>query len=89
MTQIEKRKEIAKFNNDQFILQYDFVWNDLMEVVAKIKELNLDEANWYRKNPVMNALMDMNISILFNAVYNFCAWYNRERNRATQTQSTR
>jgi hypothetical protein len=85
MNQKEKRREIAKFNNDQFILHYDVVWNDLMGVVAKIKKLNLDAANWYRKKPVMDALMEVNISILFNAVYNFCAWYNR----ATQTQSTR
>jgi hypothetical protein len=55
---------------------YDKDWNKLMPVVKKIQQLEV--AEFYRKKPVMSAIMDVDIEILFKAVVVFAQWYNRQ-----------
>ena len=73
--QDENRKEIAKFDGSMLVRDYHASWNALMPVVKRIQRLEISE--FYRKKPVMNALMDVEIESLFKAVSVFVKWYNR------------
>ena len=73
--QDENRKEIAKFDGSMLVRDYHTSWNALMPVVKRIQRLEISE--FYRKKPVMNALMDVEIESLFKAVSVFVKWYNR------------
>jgi hypothetical protein len=55
---------------------YDKDWNKLMPVVKKIQQLEVSE--FYRKKPVMSALIDVDIETLFKAVVVFTQWFNRQ-----------
>lgn len=73
--QYENRKEIAKFDGSMLVRNYHTSWNALMPVVKKIQRLEISE--FYRKKPVINALMDVDIKSIFKAVSVFVKWYNR------------
>lgn len=74
--QYENRKEIAKFDGSMLVRDYHTSWNALMPVVKKIQRLEISE--FYRKKPVMNALMDVEIESVFLSVSAFVKWYNRQ-----------
>lgn len=52
-------------------------WNELIPVVEKIKKLKIEEFS--KKKPVMSALMDVDIKILWLAVVEFIKWYNQNK----------
>lgn len=72
--QDKNRKEIAKFEGSMIIRDYHTSWNALMPVVKKIQRLEIPDFS--KKKPVMSALMDVDIDILFTAVSVFVKWYN-------------
>ena len=73
--QYENRKQIAIFDGSMLIRDYHTSWNALMPVVKRIQRLEISE--FYRKKPVMNALMDVDIESVFLAVSVFVKWYNQ------------
>ena len=54
-------------------LRYHYSWDWLMPVVKEIKELKIEEFS--KKKPVMSALMDVDIDILWTSVVAFLKWY--------------
>lgn len=71
--QDENRKEIAKFDGSMLVKDYHANWNAIMPVVKKIQRLEIPDFS--KKKPVMSALMDVDIYILFTAVSIFVKWY--------------
>jgi hypothetical protein len=53
---------------------YHYSWNEIIPVVKKIQQLRIKDFS--QKEPVMNALMDVEIDILWNAVVAFIKFYN-------------
>ena len=72
--QDKNRKEIAKFEGSMLVRDYHTSWNALMPVVKKIQRLEIPDFS--KKKPVMSALMDVDIDVLFTAVSVFVKWYN-------------
>lgn len=59
------------------IMKYHSDWGWLMPVVKKIQRLKIEE--FTQKKPVMNALLDVDIQILYNAVIVFVKWHNSKQ----------
>lgn len=55
-------------------MRYHNSWNWLMPVVKKIQQLKMQE--WGKKKPIMDALIDVDIEILYQSVLVFVIWYN-------------
>lgn len=55
-------------------LYFHSSWDWLMPVVEKIKNISIEQ--FYEKKKVMNALYDVDINILWQAVVEFIKWYN-------------
>lgn len=55
-------------------MEYHKSWEWLMPVIKKIQQLPI--AEFSKKKPVMNALMDVEIEPLFLSVIVFIKWYN-------------
>jgi hypothetical protein len=53
-------------------MKYHYDWGSLMPVVKKIQQLKIHE--FAKKKPVMDALLDVDISILYTAVVAFIQW---------------
>lgn len=60
------------------ILDYYNSWDWLMPVVEKIKQLEI--VDFTKKKPIMNALIDIDINVLYNSVVEFIKWYNKQLN---------
>jgi hypothetical protein len=54
---------------------YDESWDELIPVVKKIQQLPIED--FTKKKPVMSALMDVDIEILFNSVVVFLQWWSK------------
>ena len=54
-------------------LRYHRSWDWLMPVVKEIQELKIKEFS--KKKPVMSALIDVDIDILWTSVVSFLKWY--------------
>ena len=64
-------------------LRYHYSWDWLMPVVKEIKELKIEEFS--KKKPIMSALMDVDIDILWTSVVAFLKWYEvSERQQITE-----
>lgn len=78
---LEKRREILRFLYGDCDPNYFYPdWNDLMTVYIKIKDLELDEVDEGRRTTVMNELLNLRPDDVFEAVYQFCKWYNESKN---------
>jgi hypothetical protein len=77
--QYENCKEIAKFDGSILVHDYHSNWNALMPVVKRIQQVEILE--FYRKKPIMNALMDVDILSLFLTVSAFVQWFNKQSER--------
>ena len=64
-------------------LNYDGSWSWLMPAVKKIKDLDI--AEFYRKNGVMNSLKEVDVEKTFKEVVKFVKWYNRQEFFKQQT----
>lgn len=62
----ELGKHLDNFN-------YHSDWNELMSVVKDIQQLEIEEFS--KKKPIMDALLDVDIEILYNAVIVFLQWH--------------
>lgn len=56
--------------------EYSTSWNSLMPVVRQIQLLHIDDFKY--KKPVMNALLEVDIMVLFDAVVLFLKWYKSQ-----------
>lgn len=64
------RGEFGKHLNH---FNYNSDWNELMPVVKDIQQLEIEEFS--KKKPIMDALLDVDIEILYNAVIVFLQWH--------------
>lgn len=55
------------------VFSFHSSWEWLMPVVKKIQQLKIDDFS--KKKPVMSALIDVDIKILWTAVVDFLKWY--------------
>lgn len=65
---LSEGKSLEQFN-------YFTSWDELMPVVKKIQKLQIED--FAKKKPVMSALMDVDIEILFNQVVLFLQWWSK------------
>jgi hypothetical protein len=57
------------------LMEYNNSWDWLMPVVKKIQQLKIDDFS--KKKPIMNALMDLEIKSLYDAVIVFLKWWTQ------------
>jgi len=61
---------------DAITMKYNTSWDELIPVVKKIQQISIE--NFSIKKPVMSALIDVDIELLYLAVVVFILRYNAE-----------